>query len=140
MEKHEYIFELFAPYNNEAKLIGDFNDWREISMRKSDDGYFRATVEVADGVYQYRFNVQSKSWFYPENDWKTVTDPYATEVDSETQNSILKIKNGAKIIDEFEWKNNNTPLAENNKIVIYEMHIGDFSGGEHDPFERGKYP
>ncbi len=49
-DKHEYTFQLFAPYNNEANLIGDFNDWQETPMQKSDDGYFRASVELADGT------------------------------------------------------------------------------------------
>lgn len=138
-DKHEYIFELFAPYNNQANLIADFNDWQETPMEKSDDGYFRAKVNLEDGIYHYRFNIQTKSWFYPEDEWKTVTDPYATEIDGDTQNAILRLKNGTKIVDEYEWRHNDAPLDENNKIVIYEMHVGDFSGGENDPFERGRY-
>ncbi len=138
-DKHEYTFELFAPYNNQANLIADFNDWHEIPMQKSDDGYFRAAVHLADGVYQYRFNIQTKSWFYAEDEWKTVTDPYATEIDGDTQNAVLRLKNGKKIVDEYEWRHMETPLAANNKLVIYEMHVGDFSGGESDPLERGKY-
>ena len=139
MDKYEYTFKLFAPYNNEANLIGDFNDWQETPMQKSDDGYFRASVELADGTYQYKFNIQTKSWFYGENEWKTIADPYATDIDAETQNSILKIKNGAKIVDEYEWQHNDTPLPTNDSIIIYEMHVGDFSGGETDGFTRGKY-
>ncbi len=139
MEKREYTFELFAPYNNKANLIGDFNDWQEIEMTKGDDGFFRATVEIADATYQYKFNIQSKSWFYEENKWKSIADPYATDIDAETQNSILTIKNGVKVVDEYEWKHNNIPLPTNDSIIIYEMHVGDFSGGEEDGFTRGKY-
>ena len=137
--KYEYTFQLFAPYNNEANLIGDFNEWKELPMKKADDGYFRIAVELADGVYQYKFNVQSKSWFYEENEWKSIADPYSTDIDAETQNSILTIKNGVKIVDEYDWKHDDTPLPTNDSIIIYEMHIGDFSGGEEDGFTRGKY-
>lgn len=108
-------------------------------MQKSDDGYFRATVKLADGVYQYKFNVQSKSWFYDENEWKSIADPYATDIDQLTQNSILKLKNGEKIVDEYVWQHDSIPLPSNTQIVIYEMHVGDFSGGEPDDFTRGKY-
>ncbi|MGI9054545.1 MAG: alpha-amylase family glycosyl hydrolase [Pyrinomonadaceae bacterium] len=138
-DKHEYTFQLFAPYNNEANLIGDFHDWQETPMQKSDDGYFRATVNLADGTYQYKFNVQTKSWFYEENEWKTIADPYSTEIDAETQNTILKIKNSVKVVDEYEWRNDDTHLPTNDSIIIYEMHVGDFSGGEEDGFSRGKY-
>lgn len=136
---YDYIFALFAPNNKSAELIADFNNWEKIPMEKGDDGYFRTTQKLADGVYNYKFNIQSKSWFYDEDEWKTITDPYATDVDAETQNSILKLKNGVKIVDEYVWQHDEPHLPKNNAIVIYEMHVGDFSGGEEDGFTRGKY-
>ena len=138
-EKFDYEFRLFAPNNDGASLIADFSAWREIPMEKSDDGYFSVTQMLADGEYQYRFNIRSRSWFNQENEWKTITDPYATNVDPTTQNSILKLKKGRKIVDEYVWKSDETPLPENESIVIYELHVGDFSGGEEDGYTRGKY-
>jgi 1,4-alpha-glucan branching enzyme len=138
-EVYEYTFELFAPNNRAAELVADFNDWEKISMNKGEDGVFRTTQKLSDGTYQYKFNIQSKSWFYDEDEWKTITDPYATDVVPENQNSILKLKNGHKIVDEYEWQHDAPHLPTNNSIVIYEMHIGDFSGGEEDGFTRGKY-
>ncbi|MEP6900545.1 MAG: alpha-amylase family glycosyl hydrolase [Actinomycetota bacterium] len=138
-EKSDYTFRLFAPTIKTASLIADFNDWQEIPMDKSDDGYFQTTQNLADGFYQYRFIIASKSWFYKEDELKTITDPYATDVDPETQNSILKLKNGEKIVDEYVWQHDEPFLPQNNAIVIYEMHVGDFSGGEADLFTRGKY-
>ena len=49
-------FNLFAPYNKGAKLIGSFSNWEEIPMEKGKDGYFRTKVELEDGVYQYKFH------------------------------------------------------------------------------------
>ncbi len=138
-DKNEYTFQLFAPNNNEASLIADFNDWQEIPMQKWNDGYFRVSLELADGTYQYKFNVQSKSWFYEENEWKSIADPYATDIDPPTQNSILKLKDGKKIVDEYVWQHDSTALPDNTQIIIYEMHVSDFSGGEADGFTRGKY-
>ncbi len=135
----EYEFRLFAPNNNKAALIADFSDWKDIPMRKGEDGYFTVKQVLGDGQYQYRFNIQSKSWFNPEDEWKTITDPYATNVDPETQNAVLKLKAGVKIVDEYVWTSDETPLPENDRLVIYEMHIGDFSGGEEDGMSRGKY-
>lgn len=137
--KHTHEFRLLAPNNVEANLIADFADWKPVPMVKGDDGYFRVTRDIADGVYQYRFNIRSRSWFNQENEWKTITDPYATDVDMTSGNSILKIKNGKKIIDEYVWRSDNIPLPENDRLVIYEMHVGDFSGGEADGYKRGKY-
>jgi 1,4-alpha-glucan branching enzyme len=67
-------FQLFAPYNKGAALIGSFSDWKDIPMEKGEDGYFRTQVELEDGVYQYKFRVQSKSWFFePINGLKSLT-------------------------------------------------------------------
>ena len=138
-EKHDYQFRLFAPNNIAASLIADFGNWKEIVMQKGTDGYFQTTQKLADGGYRYRFNIRSKSWFNKEDEWKTITDPYATNVDPETQNAILLLKNGKKIVDEYVWKSDGVHLPVNSELVIYELHVGDFSGGEEDGFTRGKY-
>lgn len=139
VKHYDYQFRLFAPNNTEANLIADFSDWQDITMEKGEDGYFHITLSLADGEYQYRFNIRSKSWFNKEDEWKIITDPYATNVHPETQNSILRIKSGQKIVDDYNWKHEATNLPENPQLVIYEMHVGDFSGGEEDGFTRGKY-
>ena len=132
-------FTLFAPYNEEARLIGSFSDWGEVPMEKGGDGHFRAVVPLADGDYQYRFKVRSKSWFLPPDEWVTVTDPYATDIDDATQNGVVRVRGGRRVIDEYVWRHDDKPLPPDREMVIYELHVGDFSGGEADPFERGKY-
>jgi 1,4-alpha-glucan branching enzyme len=140
LKKHEYTFRLFAPNNIEASVIGDFSSWKDVPMKKGDDGYFSASVKLADGSYQYKFNVRSKSWFNEPDAWVSITDPCATWVDPPTQNAVLTIKDGNKIVDDYIWRSDDVPLLENPHLVIYEMHVGDFSAGESDDFIRGKYP
>jgi 1,4-alpha-glucan branching enzyme len=134
-------FQLFAPYNKGAALIGSFSDWQDIPMQKGEDGYFRVTVDLEDGTYQYKFRVQSKSWFLEPDQWITITDPYATDIDgmSADENGIVKIKDGERIVDTYVWKNDSHPLPADQELVIYELHVADFSGGEDDPHARGKY-
>jgi 1,4-alpha-glucan branching enzyme len=132
-------FNLFAPYNQKAALIGSFSDWKEIPMKKGEDGYFRTKVELKDGVYQYKFRVQSKSWFFEPDQWVDVNDPYATDIDNPTQNGVVRIKDGERIVDTYVWQHDSKPLPPDHELVIYEMHVGDFSGGEDDPYARGKY-
>lgn len=43
-------FELFAPRNKQAALIGSFSNWENIPMDKGEDGYFRTKVDLEDGV------------------------------------------------------------------------------------------
>jgi 1,4-alpha-glucan branching enzyme len=133
-------FKLFAPHNKQAALVGCFSEWEDIPMQKDEDGYFRTTVELEDGSYQYKFRVQSRSWFLEPDEWVTITDPYATEViDDESQNSVIRIKEGDRILDTYVWQHDDQPLPQNHELIIYEMHIGDFSGGEDDPYPRGQY-
>jgi 1,4-alpha-glucan branching enzyme len=132
-------FSLFAPYNNAAALIGSFSNWEELPMQKDKEGFFRTKVELEDGTYQYKFRVQSKSWFFEPDQWVDVNDPYATNIDNPTQNCVLTIKDGERIVDTYVWQHDDKPLPADHELVIYEMHVGDFSGGEDDPYARGKY-
>ncbi|MDX2215221.1 MAG: alpha-amylase family glycosyl hydrolase [Oculatellaceae cyanobacterium bins.114] len=132
-------FKLFAPYNKAASLIGSFSDWQEIEMQKGEDGYFRTTVDLADGSYQYKFRVQSKSWFFEPDQWVEVIDPYVTDIDDPSQNGIIRIKDGDVIVDDYVWKHDDKPLPADHELVIYELHVADFSGGESDRYVRGKY-
>lgn len=132
-------FTLFAPYNKGAALTGSFSNWEEIPMEKGKDGYFRTQVELEDGDYQYKLRVQSKSWFFEPDQWVEVVDPYATDIDNPTQNGVVRIKDGKRITDTYVWQHDDQPLPANEELVIYEMHVGDFSGGEDDPYARGKY-
>jgi len=42
-------------------------------------------------------------------------------------------------LDEYEWKYDNCSLTPDEELVIYEIHVGDFSGGENDPHARGQF-
>ena len=132
-------FKLFAPYNKDAAVIGSFSDWEPVEMQKGDDGYFRTKIELEDGEYEYKFRVRSKSWFLEEDEWVDIVDPYAIDIAPPTQNGILRIKDGQKIVDTYVWHNDDKPLPSDHELVIYELHISDFSGGEDDPKARGKY-
>jgi 1,4-alpha-glucan branching enzyme len=131
-------FKLFAPRNKGAVLIGSFSDWQDVPMKKGEDGYFRTSVELEDGAYQYKFRVQTKSPQFEQDQWVDVIDPYATVVDEENK-GVVRIKDGEKIVDTYVWQHDDTLLPENHELVIYEMHVANFTGGEVDPDRRGKY-
>jgi len=67
--KKQQEFSLLAPYNNAVNLIGSFSNWQEIPMTKGKDGYFRTQVELEDGVYQYKFRLQTKSPNFAADEW-----------------------------------------------------------------------
>lgn len=136
---HSIEFSLFAPYNSKAMLIGSFADWKEQPMKKGNDGYFCTHVELEDGTYEYKFRVQSKSYFMEPDTWVDAIDPCATDINEVAQNSIVRIKDGKRIVDTYVWQHDDQPLPQNDEIVIYELLVRDFSGGEDDSYPRGQF-
>lgn len=132
-------FTLFAPRNKGAALIGSFSDWKEIPMQKGEDGYFRTKIKLEDGVYQYKFRIQTKSPNFALDEWIDVIDPKATDVNETEKYSIVRIQDGQRIVDTYLWQYDEMPLPDNRELVIYEMHVADFTGDEVDSNERGKY-
>lgn len=120
---------LLAPNNLEACVKGSFSDWKDVPMQKGDDGRFRVQIDLADGTYPYRFKVRSKSWFFEPDQWVELVDPYATALDPKAENGILTIAGGRRVVDTYVWKNDDKPLPPNQQLVIYEMHLADFTGG-----------
>ena len=41
--------------------------------------------------------------------------------------------------DEYEWKHDNCYLPPDEELVIYEIHVGDFTGGETPENPRGTF-
>lgn len=130
---------LFAPNNHKAMIAGTFSDWKDLPMAKGKDGFFRISLRLPDGEYRYVFRIQSKSWFFAPNEWVTVIDPYATDVDTKTSGAVLRIRDGISVVDTYRWKHDSVPLPENSELIIYELHIGDFSGGEGGNLRRGTF-
>ncbi len=108
-------------------------------MQKDDRGYFRTRVELEDGIYQYKFRVQSKSWFLKPDEWVEVNDPYVTEIEPETGNGIVRIDKGKRIVDTYIWQHDDKFLPSDRELVIYELYIGDFSDAEGNPQKPGRF-
>ncbi|PSB18959.1 DUF3459 domain-containing protein [Phormidesmis priestleyi ULC007] len=132
-------FKLFAPNNQAVSLIGSFSGWTEISMQKGNDGYFRTHVDLEDGSYQYKFRVQSNTPALKDQ-WVDINDPYMTAMDRKTENGIVRVKSGERLIDTYVWQHDDRSLPINQDLVIYELHITDFCGdsnlNEPDKFKR----
>ena len=131
-------FKLFAPNNKAATLLGSFSQWAEIPLEKDDKGYFRTNIKLEDGIYQYKFRVQSQSPGFEPDEWLEVNDPYATEINRTTDTSTVRIKAGARIIDTYVWQHDNKELPNNEELVVYEIHVADFSGQDGSDY-RGKF-
>lgn len=133
-------FSLFAPYNQDVVLVGSWNGWEPTPMTRDDRGVWRVDVPLADGDYEYKFELTSLS-FFASGQRVSVADPVAAELTLDAnENSIVRVRDGQRVVTTYEWKHNDVPLPNNEQLVIYEMHIGDFRGGSGDSTdERGTF-
>lgn len=121
-------FQLLAPYNEKASLVGSFSNWEPIEMKRGKKGFFYIDVALPDGEYEYKFQTVSKS-FFAEGQTVTFAEPYARQVDEKNrENGIIRIKNGERITDEYTWKHDDVPLTADDRLIIHEMHVSAFGG------------
>jgi 1,4-alpha-glucan branching enzyme len=123
-------FALFAPYNEGVQLIGDFSNWEPVEMTRVDGGWWHTDIELPDGEYRYKFRVRSLSpWSLDQ--WVDVGDPRAREVDAmQGEASVLRIVDGHIRLDDYEWRYDSAHLPLDDDLVLYELHVGNFSGAE----------
>lgn len=136
-----HTFTFLAPYNEAAVLIGSWDGWREHPMEKGDDGTFRVTLDLPVGRHRYRLRVVSRSWFFP-GEWREIADPWAREIapagtegaEADRDCAIVVVRDGAVGFEgaTYAWEHDDVPLPANDMIIFYELHVGDFSGGEGD--------
>lgn len=125
-------FRLFAPYNETVALVGTFNKWQPIPMTKIEKGWWRVSVPLEDGEYEFKFQVKSLS-FFQVGKIVEVTDPRAVCLTrDQNENACLTVKNGKRVITTYQWRHDDKLLPSNDSLIIYELHIGDFSGGPGD--------
>jgi 1,4-alpha-glucan branching enzyme len=119
---------LFAPYNEVVQVIGNWNNWQPIELTRGPDGWWRTTVELEDGDYQYKFRVKSLSYF-ARGQMLDLFDPYALSITEDAgEATILRVRDGRRIDVEYDWKHDDESLPNNRDLVIYEIHVGDFAG------------
>ncbi|MBC8099076.1 MAG: DUF3459 domain-containing protein [Armatimonadetes bacterium] len=129
-------FELLAPYNENVRVMGSWDDWQETPMTRDERGVWCVEVPLADGEYQYKFKLISRS-FFANGKEVTVADPksYQFTLDSH-ENSIVRVLNGKRIVHNYQWKHDAVPLPSNHELIIYELHVGDFRGGVGDDSDQ----
>jgi len=63
-EKRKVTFKVRAPTAKEVIVVGDFNNWNthEHPMKKDDEGFWKVTVLLAPGRYEYKLLIDGRWW------------------------------------------------------------------------------
>ncbi len=125
-KQHPISFQLLAPYNEEVALCGSWDTWQPHPMTRGEDGIWRAEVSLPDGSYGYQFQITSNNSGLLGKKLR-VGDPVAPFFTEDGKTS-LNVVNGEPISVSYEWKHDQEWLPANAEMIIYELHVGDFSG------------
>src|SRR5690606_40100018 len=121
MSEHpEADFALLAPYNEHVALLGSWNDWEPIPMERGEDGWWRVSVPLPDGDYQYKYQLKSKSYF-SEGEMVTIADPRSLVVSDDFENTLITVKNGERVVTNYERKHDDKTLRANLDLVSDEL-------------------
>lgn len=111
-------FALWAPWKKSVHVIGDFNGWDKTAdpLAVDDTGLWWIEKQLEPGEYGYQFVIDGET---------VVGDPYGkrlTWAGGNIPNAIIRI--GA---EEYQWNDGSFGIKPMNQLVIYELHVGDFS-------------
>ncbi len=116
-------FGLWAPWKKGVHLVGDFNKWdaHALPMQVLDSGMWVAELHLEPGEYGYQFVIDA------ETDKPVyVSDPYARRLrwqeGSPQPHAIVSVGK-----EPYIWGDEGYHVRPMNELVIYELHVGDFS-------------
>ncbi|WP_282039701.1 alpha-amylase family glycosyl hydrolase [Saccharicrinis aurantiacus] len=139
VDNSSITFVLFAPEKEFVHVIGEFNDWTPSNeyMMKKDGDYFWLTLDglVAETEYAFQFYIDGEI---------RIADPYTTKTldpdDKWIDDSVYpglkeypsdKTEHVASLFtineDEYTWKVASHTNPDPEQLVIYELHIRDFT-------------
>jgi 1,4-alpha-glucan branching enzyme len=78
-EKRRVTFKVRAPAAKEVTLVGEFNNWNayEHPMKKDDVGFWKVTVPLAPGRYEYKLLIDGR-WWEDITDVNSISNPFGT--------------------------------------------------------------
>ncbi len=113
------LFALWAPWKKSVHLAGDFNGWDAEAdpLAVDESGLWWIEKQLAPGTYAYQFVIDGETW---------LCDPYARRLrwdgGGSQPHALLEI--GGK---PYQWGDEGFAIKPLNQLVIYELHVGDFS-------------
>lgn len=119
--KNSVTFRTYAPNALKVSVIGDFSDWEEIPMKRSEDGaFFSVTTKKAHEGDRYKYRIYDKDGKFLDH-----CDPYGfgAEVRPGTCSVIRSISEYE--FTDGEWMSRRT-VGFDKPLNIYEMHLGSW--------------
>ena len=127
---NDVVIALYAPNKDYVSIKGSWNEQfpnGEI-MNLSGDTLWWYQTTLPDGDYFYQYNLEGMKYIADpwshDVEWK---EPFTGNESSNFQHAKTKFSIGSTA---YEWNDESYIRPEVKDLVIYEMHIGDYSGDE----------
>ncbi len=118
-------FGLWAPWKKGVSLVGDFNNWNAAAqpMQVLESGMWVAELQLEPGTYGYQFVIDTAT-----EKPVYISDPYARKLrwaeGSPQPHALVEVGK-----EPYLWGDEGYNACPMNELVIYELHVGDFSPG-----------
>jgi 1,4-alpha-glucan branching enzyme len=114
-------FKVWAPNASSVSVIGDFNEWKPETnpLNREDGGMWFVDVPGAKAGQKYQFEIVNGQRRFAKN------DAYVRNIGGEPALGVI-------YADTFKWNHPESPLPNWNDLVLYELHVGNFSAGPHN--------
>lgn len=114
-------FRIWAPNATSVAVVGEFNNWNPGAhlLSSEEDGLWSREIADAKAGHQYQFEITNGDRRFRKN------DAYAREIHPQTAMSMI-------YADNFKWQAPVFVLSNWNDLVLYELHVGNFSAGPHN--------
>lgn len=119
----QVTFGLFAPWKKSVHVMGDFNGWGRdgLPMQVNDEGMWATQIDLKPGEHAYQFVIDAGT----EHE-TVIADPCSRAlrwVEGRPEpHSIIEIGK-----EPYVWNDAGFGSKPLNELVIYELHVGDFS-------------
>ncbi|CAK8717032.1 1,4-alpha-glucan branching enzyme [Candidatus Electrothrix laxa] len=122
-DKTGCTFKVWAPYAQDVRVIGDFNNWNPDAvfsqMERDNQGVWSADIPEAEAEQKYKFHITGPEWNPVILDRP---DPWARQMEHSAGASIIKDP------DFFNWTDTEWTPPSFEEMVIYELHVSTFIG------------
>ena len=112
-------FRVWAPNAEAVSLVGDFNNWSVFNtmMTNEGNGYWSVALNYANVGDEYQYVIINDGVQYWRNDAR------AFDLTNSIGHSVVQDLNA------YIWQTTDYEKPSWNEMVIYELHLGTFSGG-----------
>ena len=119
--ENKVTFRTFAPNALKIELIGEFNNWNGIEMKRTNDHkFFECTVENAKPGMLYKYKIYNKNGGCVDH-----CDPYGFGMELRPNTaSIIRDLSEYKFND-YEWMKRRSDCKDK-PLNIYEVHLGSW--------------